>query len=162
MKRDLVHSLKMSTFKKFLYQIYQLQWLVTRPVTLGVRVLLIKDGQVLLVKPSYQDGWYFPGGAVNRHETLEQAARREAKEETGADLGTLDFFGAYTLYFHWKSDHIMLFTCTDFTVTGESDFEIEQCRLFPLEALPVDLAAGHRRRIQEYLAGETHPRFGLW
>ena len=152
----------MSTFYKFLYKIYRLRWVATRPVTLGVRVMLINDRQVLLVKPSYMDGWFFPGGGVERNETLEQAARREAKEEVGAELGALELFGVYALFQEFKSDHIALFVCTDFTVSGKTDFEIEQFRFFPLEALPADVALGHRRRIQEYLESKSHLRSGLW
>ncbi len=88
----------MSAFKKFLYSVYRLRWAVTRPITLGVRLMLVKDGQILLVKPTYQDGWYFPGGGVKKHETLEQAARREAKEEIGAELGQLEFLGVFALF----------------------------------------------------------------
>jgi ADP-ribose pyrophosphatase YjhB (NUDIX family) len=152
----------MSAFKKFLYGVYRLKWVVTRPVTLGVRLLLIKDGQVLLVKPSYQDGWYFPGGGVKRNETVEQAARREAKEEVGAELGKLELFGIYDLFYESKSDHIVLFQCTDFTYTGESDFEIEQVRAFPLKALPPDIAPGYERRIKDYLESRDELRFGYW
>ena len=117
---------------------------------------------MLLVKPTYMDGWFFPGGGVERHETLEQAARREANEEAGAKLGAMELMGIYTLFFEHKSDHVALFTCTDFTLTGETDFEIEQVRFFPLDALPADIAPGQQRRIQEYLEPRPGLRFGLW
>lgn len=152
----------MSAFKKLLYRIYRLQWRVTRPVTLGVRVMLIRDGQVLLVKPSYQDGWYFVGGGVKRNETLAQAARREAREEAGAELGEVRLHGMYTLFNESKSDHIAVFECHDFRYSGKGDFEIEQCCFFPLEALPPDLAPGHRRRLEEYLQAERRPYHGVW
>ncbi len=152
----------MSAFKKILYQVYRLQWVVTRPVTLGVRVLMVKDGQVLLVKTTYMDGWFFVGGGVKRHETIEQAARREAREELGAELGRLDLVGIFTHFAESKSDHIAVFKCTDFTYTGKSDFEIERSCFFPLDALPADLAAGHERRIKEFLQGENPPAYGYW
>ena len=152
----------MSAFKKFLYDVYRLRWAVTRPVTLGVRLMLIKENQVLLVKPTYQDGWFFPGGGVKRHETIEQTARREALEETGADLGELELVGIYALFNDFKTDHIALFKCSDFTYSGQHDFEIDQIALFPLEALPPDMAPGHQRRIQEYLDGSPVLKFGPW
>lgn len=153
----------MSAFKKFLYGVYRLRWAVTRPVTLGVRIMLVKDGQVLLVKPTYQEGWYFPGGGVKRHETLEQAARREAKEEAGAELGKLELLGVFALSTDFKSDHIALFKCDDFSFSGQHDFEIERISLFPLDRLPEDMAAGHQRRIKEYLMDEeTKPNNGYW
>ena len=152
----------MSAFKKFLYSIYRLQWVVTRPITLGVRILLVKDGQVLLVKPSYQNGWYLIGGGIKRNETLEQAARREAKEEVGAELGQLELSGIFTLFYESKNDHIAVFTCTDFTVKGKTDFEIEQFRFFPFNSLPADIAPGHQRRIQEYFGNQPGPKYGYW
>ena len=152
----------MSAFKEFLYKIYRLQWVFTRPVTLGVRLLLIKDGQVLLVKQTYQPGWYLIGGRVERNETLEQTARREAHEEAGAKLGKLELIGLFTRFYEFKSDHIAVFRCTDFTFSGKSDFEIEQCRLFPLDSLPADIAPGHDRRIQESLQDHDGLRYGYW
>lgn len=41
------------------------------------------DPQVLLVHRSRYDDWSFPKGKLDRGETFEEAARREAKEETG-------------------------------------------------------------------------------
>ena len=152
----------MSAFKKFLYAIYKLPWAITRPITLGVRILLVKDGQVLLVKPTYQNGWYLIGGGVKRNETLEQAARREAKEEVGAELGRLELFGIFTSFYESKSDHIAVFQCTDFTYTGKKDFEIEQFGLFPLDSLPADILQGPESRIQEYLQGQDRPKYGYW
>jgi 8-oxo-dGTP diphosphatase len=48
---------------------------------------LIFDGQgrVLLVKPTYKDGWEIPGGYVEPGETPVEGARREVGEELGLD-----------------------------------------------------------------------------
>ena len=43
-------------------------------------------GQVLLVKPTYKDGWEIPGGYVEKGESPRAAAVREVAEELGADL----------------------------------------------------------------------------
>ena len=43
-----------------------------------LNVLLIKRGH-----EPYKDCWAFPGGFLDENETLEEAARRELKEETG-------------------------------------------------------------------------------
>jgi 8-oxo-dGTP diphosphatase len=44
------------------------------------------DGRVLLVKPTYKDGWDIPGGYVEPGESPKQAARREVLEELGIEV----------------------------------------------------------------------------
>ena len=124
--------------------------------------MMIDKDQVLLVRHTYMDGWFMPGGGVKRGATLDSAGRREAHEETGATLNNLSLVGAYTNFKEWKSDHNILFLSTDFTNSGEHDLEIAEIRFFPLSALPVDLISGHRRRLEEYRAGTSHPQFGKW
>lgn len=146
---------------RLLYRANRWRWRLTRPLTVGVRVLMVRDGGVLLVRHTYQDHWYLPGGGVMRGETLEQAARREAREETGASLDDLSLFGVYTSFQESKSDHVAVFLCRGFSATGASDGEIAAVALFPLDALPADASPGTRRRIGEYLAGRSGC-FGPW
>ena len=147
---------------KLLYQIYIRVTAITKPVTLGVRVLLIRNEKVLLVKHSYQDLWFLVGGGMKRFETLEEAARRESMEEAGALLGEMKLFGIYTNYIFGRSDHITVFLCEEFTYTGEHDSEIETVELFPMDALPKKTAPGIRRRIEEYQKGVENSQFGKW
>ena len=52
----------------------------------GVGAVLVRDGRVLLIKrasPPSQGMWAIPGGRVELGETLQQAAERELREETG-------------------------------------------------------------------------------
>ncbi|MEM7734231.1 MAG: NUDIX domain-containing protein [Deinococcota bacterium] len=62
-------------------------------------VLIINDdGHVLLVQekqPSAAGLWHIPAGFVEAHEPLEQAAIREAKEETGLDVTLLSYVNTY-------------------------------------------------------------------
>lgn len=57
------------------------------------------DGGILLVQraiePSY-GRWVFPGGYVDRGESLEAAALREVKEECGLDVRLTRLLGAYS------------------------------------------------------------------
>ena len=50
--------------------------------------VLFRDaaGRVLLVKPTYKDGWEIPGGYVETGESPRAAAAREVEEELGLDV----------------------------------------------------------------------------
>ena len=151
----------MKPFHRFVYQLARLWWKIGRPLTIGVRAILIQGNQVLLVKHTYQTSWYMPGGGVNRGESLEQAVCREAQEEVGATLGEIALFGAYSNFREGKNDHVIVFLCREFTLTGQTDGEIERFGFFPLDALPADTSPGTRRRIDEYVTG-TLPCVGQW
>lgn len=134
-----------------------------RPITLGVRIILIKDGTVLLVQHTYQEElWFLVGGRVQQNENLHEAAQREAMEEIGATLGDLKFLGIFTNYFDYKSDHVVVFLCEEFSLTGETDNEIARFAQFPLDALPSTIAAGHKRRIEEYASDSNTVQVKMW
>ncbi len=52
-------------------------------------LVLVRDDEdkVLLVKPTYREGWILPGGGAEADESVHDAAAREAVEETGAYIG---------------------------------------------------------------------------
>lgn len=58
--------------------------------------ILKEDNKILLVKEVLEDKsehWIFPGGGVEFGETIEEAAKREAKEETGLDIEIKELLG---------------------------------------------------------------------
>jgi ADP-ribose pyrophosphatase YjhB (NUDIX family) len=144
------------------YLAFRAYLFIFRPVRIGVRVVLIQDRQVLLVRQTYVPGWYLPGGGVKRGETLEQAARREAREEVGAELGEIHMMGAYTNFTEWKTDHNIVFISRGARFSGKPDGEVAEARFFRLEELPQGLWPGHRLRLEELRRGEPHPIYGEW
>src|SRR2546423_9283328 len=63
-----------------------------RPVA-SVAVVALYNEHVLLVqrdKEPYRGKWSFPGGSIEPGETSREAARREAREETGLKVEVLD------------------------------------------------------------------------
>jgi ADP-ribose pyrophosphatase YjhB (NUDIX family) len=141
----------------------RLYWQVVRPVTIGVRLLLVADRQVVLVKHTYQSGWQLPGGAMKRGERPDEAAVREGYEEAGARLlAPPALLGVHSSFDDGQSNHVLTYFCQAFRLERRSDrWEIAACRLFPLDNLPEDLTEGTLRRIDEYLAGQF-PCQGAW
>jgi ADP-ribose pyrophosphatase YjhB (NUDIX family) len=152
-----------NTLLRLAYKLYRVKWQITRPIMLGVRIMLIQEHQIVLVRHSYQAHWYFPGGAVNRGETVVQAAMREAGEEVGAAfLREPGLLGIYLNLFEGKSDHIAVFCSDAFTLQKPTDrWEIAERGTFALNYLPTDRSPGCTRRIHDYLAG-NRPYMGKW
>ena len=145
-----------------LYIGFRIYCFLFRPIRMGVRTMMIQDDKVWLVRHTYIPGWFMPGGGLKRGETLEQAARRETYEETGAQLNKVTLLGAYTSFVDWKTDHGIVFLCKDFTITGRPDDEIAEVQAFSLNKLPDDLWPSHRLRLQEIADGVSQPQFGEW
>jgi ADP-ribose pyrophosphatase YjhB (NUDIX family) len=148
---------------RLIYRIYRLHWWITRPFVVGVRIILVQDDKVLLVRHTYQQHWYFPGGAVKRGETLVEAAKREAMEESGVLLlEAPHLLGIYSSFNEGKSDHIAVFACENFQLGKATDrWEIDACQFFSLTTLPADLSPACKRRLEEYQTGDR-PYVGNW
>jgi 8-oxo-dGTP pyrophosphatase MutT (NUDIX family) len=131
--------------------------LVTRPMTLGVRALVVDDAdRVLLVRHTYVPGYFFPGGGVEGGETMEASMRRELVEETNVEaVGPLTLCGIYLNRAASKRDHVALYLTRDFRRLGPHvpDREIAEAGFFPIDALPATTTRATRARIAEALMG---------
>jgi 8-oxo-dGTP pyrophosphatase MutT (NUDIX family) len=130
-------------------------WRIVHPVSVGVRIMLTDGERILLVRHTYREGWFMPGGGVHRHEMLVSAARREAFEETGVRLRDVRLLGIYASFGESKSDHVALFVCTEFGPVGDHDQEIAEVAWFPFGSLPTGVSPGTAERIAEFGSGAT-------
>lgn len=95
------------------YTILCVYWFLFRPHTYGAKVVIERDGKVLLVKHSYgPKQWSFPGGGKKKGETMELTAVREAQEETGLRLGEVTFIGNFLTQNEYKYDHVHVYRAT--------------------------------------------------
>lgn len=109
------------------------------------------DGVVLIERKNAPYGWALPGGFVDYGESLEQAARREAREETGLILSDLRQFRAYSEPDRDPRQHniSMVFSAAGSGALCGADDAV-QARLFPLAALPAELCFDHARILRDY------------
>jgi len=101
--------------------------------------IIVQDGKILLVRESasWMHGcWDWPQGSLEEGETPEDAAIREAKEETGYDIRILE---KVTVLENTFSDVDYLHVFTGEVVGGSLSFpkdEILQADWFPLNDIP--------------------------
>lgn len=144
----------------------RLYWSVFRPLNLGCRVIVEHGEKVLLVKMSYHDSWFLPGGGVDKGETFSQAAIRELYEECHIQVNNIWLQGVYLNTKMGAIDHVAVFVARDYDgvppkVDGR---EVIAAQFFHKTDLPKDLSPGHRRRLDEYFASDSNtPRASeLW
>ena len=128
----------------------------TRGKTLGARVLVIdSQNRVLLVRPTYVNGWTLPGGGVDHGETLRQAAIRELREEAAVlPLKELIFHGMFSNEKVFPGDHVACFVLRQFKQNlFKPNIEISAAEFFAIDALPFDVKPGSMRRINEVCYG---------
>lgn len=126
------------------------------PISLGCRALVVDEQRcVLLVRHSYQDGWYLPGGKVERGESLQTAVVRELEEECAIAAEAPTLTRMYYSEMEGRSDHIALFSVAKFAkIAGRTpDAEIAEMGFFAIDALPEGASPATRRRIDEVFRG---------
>ena len=147
-----------------LRRIFHVYFLIVRGMTLGVRaVVLDSENRVFLVRHSYVSGWYLPGGGVDFGETMEEALRRELKEEGDIDLtGDAVLHGVFLNSHVSRRDHVAVYVVRQFSQEGlpPPNHEIAECGFFPIVALPEGTTPGTRLRIAEVMDGK--PPIATW
>ncbi|WXG45160.1 MAG: NUDIX hydrolase [Candidatus Atabeyarchaeum deiterrae] len=120
-----------------------------RSPALTVDIIIVrKDGSVVLVKrlnPPFKGEWAIPGGFVEYGETVEAAAMREAKEETGIDVQLTRIVGVYSRPDRDPRGHTVSVCYLARELGGElrADTDAKEARSFNRNSLPRRLAFDH-------------------
>lgn len=124
------------------YRALHAYWRVFQPEKRGVKCVLTRGEEVLLVRHTYgpETRWELPGGGVKRNEEPGAAARREAHEELGVELADWRFLGDLFDRIDGKRDRLWCYTAEVGDHPIETDgAEIAEARWFPRDALPSDV-----------------------
>lgn len=109
-------------------------------------------GKILLIeRANAPHGWALPGGFVDYGESLEEAALREAREETGLEIELVRQFHAYSDPSRDPRQHTLtvVFLARSKGVPRAGD-DARNCQVFCLDNLPSPLAFDHERIVDDY------------
>jgi ADP-ribose pyrophosphatase YjhB (NUDIX family) len=127
----------------------------------GVNVLIINENEEVLLqrRGTFPLKWGLVGGITELGEALEDAAVREAKEETGLDIWNLNLLGttsgrecyidfpngdkAYFITVGYFTKHF----CGNMNTDG---VETKELKFFRYEDLPDDMPKSHKVMIDKY------------
>jgi len=121
-------------------------------------IIEIDGGIVLIERRNEPKGWALPGGFVDYGETLEDAAIREASEETSLSITELRLHGCYSDPARDSRQHTI---STVFVAKGEgtpnAGDDAAKIAVFRKDAIPAGLCFDHDRIIREYLEKAALP-----
>jgi ADP-ribose pyrophosphatase YjhB (NUDIX family) len=152
------------TALRIAHQVRRVVWRVFGPRVVGVRAIVVDTSthpnKILLVHHSYgRPAWHLPGGGVKRRESIEEAVRREVREEAAIEVtGPVRLLGTYSNLGEGKSDHISVFVVDQWRRhrRDDDDAEIAATGFFdPSTELPETTTPGTRRRLDEWRRGSV-------
>lgn len=122
-----------------------------------VDVILERDGRILTIKRKkepFKDQLALPGGFIDAGETVEDAARREASEETSLEVEPIDVLGVYSDPKRDPRAHSMSVVFICIIVGGElqAGDDAAAVEWIPLDRIPSSkLAFDHSTILADYV-----------
>ena len=119
-------------------------------------IIEVEKGIVLIKRRNPPPGWAIPGGFVDYGETVENAAVREAKEETGLDVELTRLLGVYSDPARDPRGHTIstVFVASAAGIPTAGD-DAAEARIFTRDSLPPDIAFDHRRILEDYFKNKV-------
>ncbi|MEW6215030.1 MAG: NUDIX hydrolase [Nitrospirota bacterium] len=122
---------------------------------LTVDLIIECNGEIILIKrKNPPEGWALPGGFVDYGESLEAAAVREAKEETGLDVELVRQFHTYSDPERDPRHHtittVFIARAKGKATAGD---DAKAIGIFNKYTLPEQIAFDHRNILNDYFTG---------
>ena len=106
----------------------------------SVEALIVMDEALLFLRRNNQPAkgeWWFPGGRIRKGESLEEALRREVKEETGLEVSSYKLINVYSRVFPERHDIAIAYLCKCKKGKVKLNNEHSEYRLFKI--MPIGL-----------------------
>lgn len=117
-------------------------------------IIEINGGFILIERKNPPHGWAIPGGFVDYGESLEQAAVREAKEETNLDIELIRQFHTYSEPGRDPRHHTItaVYIARAEGIPKAQD-DAKEIGIFTKDNFPESLAFDHRDILEDYFTG---------
>lgn len=119
-----------------------------------VDIIIEIDGKIILIQRRNEPrGWALPGGFVDYGESVENAAIREALEETSLSVKLTHLLGVYSDPNRDPRGHTIstVFIARGIGLPQAAD-DAESLDMFDAASLPQTLAFDHRKILQDYFS----------
>ncbi len=124
--------------------------------------VIVEDGMGRILMQQRQDDgtWSYPGGRVEIDETVEDAARREVREESGLTVGEMTLLGVFSgralNHVYPNGNEVcgvdIVYVSRDYSGTLVAvDGEAKRLGFFPIDALPQPISAMNAVQLAAYL-----------
>ena len=125
------------------------------------------DGAVLLVKPTYKEGWEIPGGAIEDNESPKSCCEREILEEIGLEVSVKRLlivdYNSYPQEAHKTESLMFIFdggvlSDNEIAMIHLREDELSGWKFFSIDHLPKEMNHSLKNRIIQAVEQKKKPR----